>query len=73
MKKDLSVSYIINALQNSVESFEELALAVFNYQYTHNKVYQKYCNLINKTSAHTIEDNELKAEIDELLATLTTG
>lgn len=26
-----------------------------------------------QASAHTIEDNELKAEIDELLATLTTG
>lgn len=56
MIKDLSVSYIIYALQNSVESFEELALAVFNYQYTHNKVYQKYCNLINKTSANRIDD-----------------
>ena len=26
-----------------------------------------------QASAHTIEDNELKAEIDELLTTLTTG
>ena len=26
-----------------------------------------------QASAHTTEDNELKAEIDELLATLTTG
>ncbi|WP_211571753.1 hypothetical protein, partial [Microcystis aeruginosa] len=32
----------------SKKEFEKIALQVFRYQYNNNKVYQKYCNQLNR-------------------------
>ena len=41
---------------DSKQAFEKAALDIYRYQLQENKVYGKYCRLINKTNAKSIED-----------------
>lgn len=38
----------IFSIQNTIQ-FEEVALAIFNYQYQHNNVYHKFCDYLGKS------------------------
>lgn len=44
-------------IKNSVD-FEQLALEVFNYQFSHNRVYRSFCDLLNRhpSDVHAIND-----------------
>jgi hypothetical protein len=42
-------------LGDSPNDFENIALEIYRYQLEHNDVYHKYCQLIGKTSAQTID------------------
>lgn len=49
------------ALENEIfnvtpSSFEAVALAVFSFQFKHNKVYQKFCKLVHKTSPKVLSE-----------------
>jgi len=37
---------------NTPEEFNETSLAIFKYQYTNNKVYQEFCNYLNKNPSN---------------------
>ena len=45
----LNFKHIVSSLEQNPSAFETIALSVFEYQYTHNAIYQKYCTLLNKT------------------------
>ena len=43
---ELSVNSIIETLSTAPESFEAVAMDVFQYQYKHNAIYRAYCDII---------------------------
>jgi hypothetical protein len=58
----LSFNHITTLTQDLFKSekllatFEETALEVFYYQYQHNKVYQRYCDLLSRTQPKSIPE-----------------
>jgi hypothetical protein len=40
----------------NITHFEDLCLAVFQFQFQHNAIYQKYCNLVGITSADLVKN-----------------
>ena len=53
----MSLTERIFSIQNKQE-FETIAIEVFQYQYKHNKVYQNFCNHLNKdiSSVHSLQE-----------------
>jgi len=80
MNQDFS-SKPVNSLEEEIfqikneAHFEEMALKVFSFQYKENKVYRKYCNLINKSPAAVNNLSEIPFLPIELFKThtITTG
>jgi len=44
---------------SSTEEFEQLSLEIYRYQYEHNPVYHKFCNLLDRTPRNTTKLTEI--------------